>query len=46
MANPLAELKNLVTPVAVKTFTGVVQSVSGEKAKVLLSTGNIIIAWG
>ena len=46
MANPLAELKNLVAPTKLKTFTGVVFSISGEKAKVRLSTGSTIIVWG
>jgi len=46
MSNPLAELKNLVTPINKKTFTGTVQSIHGEKVKVLLSTGTTIIAWG
>ena len=46
MRNPLVELQGLVTPKADKTFRGKVTSVSGQKVRVRLGTGNDVDVWG
>jgi len=46
MSNPLIDLQKLVNKGEKKSFTAKVIKVTGQKVKVQLSTGNIMIVWG
>lgn len=46
MANPLVDLQKLVGGEKKKSFTAKVVAVLGQKVKVQLNTGNVLIVWG
>jgi hypothetical protein len=46
MANPLAELKSMMTPTGNKYFRGVVMSIEDTAVKVRMHSGTIVQVWG